>query len=202
MSNNTSKENFSLVKLFFTIMYISTFTFGGGFVMISLIKKRFVDQLHWIDDSEILDITAIAQSTPGAIAVNASILLGYKLAGIPGIIVSVLGMIIPPFFIIGIISYFYNQFINNAIVAIALKGLQIGVAVVIFDVVIDMSGKILKERHIFELLLLTIALFLTLFTDINIMLIVLSAMVIGIIRALINYIRNKTFTMQKKGAQK
>lgn len=202
MSNNTSKEKFSLVKLFFTMMYISTFTFGGGFVMISLIKKRFVDQLHWIDDSEILDITAIAQSTPGAIAVNASILLGYKLAGIPGIIVSVLGMIIPPFFIIGIISYFYNQFINNAIVAIALKGLQIGVAVVIFDVVIDMSGKILKERHIFELLLLTIALFLTLFTDINIMLIVLSAMVIGIIRALINYIRNKAFTMQKKGAQK
>lgn len=202
MANNTSKEKVSLIKLFFTMMYISTFTFGGGLVMISLMKKRFVDGLHWIDDSEILDITAIAQSSPGAIAVNVSILLGYKLAGICGIFVAVLGMIIPPFFIIGIITYFYNQFVNNAIVGIALKGLQIGVAAVIFDVVIDMSGKILKEKRVFEILLLIIALILTLLTDINIMLIVLAAMLIGIIRALINYIRNNSFTTQKKGAKK
>ena len=74
-----------LRKLFFSCLYLSTFTFGGGYVIVTLMKKKFVDQYHWIDDEEMLDLIAIAQSSPGAIAVNGAIVVGYKLAGIPGV---------------------------------------------------------------------------------------------------------------------
>lgn len=80
----TNSEKKPLLKLFFTMLYISTFTFGGGFVIVTLMKKKFVDEYKWIDDDEMLDLTAIAQSSPGAIAVNAAILVGYKIGGLLG----------------------------------------------------------------------------------------------------------------------
>ena len=93
--NQTSKTN-TLLKLFISTLYISAFTFGGGFVIITFMKKKFVDELHWIDEEEMLDLTAIAQSSPGAIAVNAAILVGWKTVGLPGMVVAVIGTIIPP----------------------------------------------------------------------------------------------------------
>ena len=75
---NKNSKKYILLKLFFTTIHISTFTFGGGFVIITFMKKKFVDELHWIDEEEMLDLTAIAQSSPGAIAVNAAILVGWK----------------------------------------------------------------------------------------------------------------------------
>ena len=85
-----------LKKLFLSTLYLSAFTFGGGYVIISLLKNKFVDELGWIDQEEMLDLTAIAQSSPGAIAVNGAIVVGYKLAGIPGILCSIAGAILPP----------------------------------------------------------------------------------------------------------
>ena len=93
-----------LRKIFFSTLYLSSFTFGGGYVIVTLLKKKFVDELHWIDEKEMLDLVAIAQSSPGAIAVNGSIVVGYKICGIPGIICAVLGAIIPPFIILSAIS--------------------------------------------------------------------------------------------------
>ena len=75
-----------LSKLFISTLYLSAFTFGGGYVIVTLMKKKFVDQYHWIDDEEMLDLIAIAQSSPGAIAVNGAIVVGYKMAGIPGVL--------------------------------------------------------------------------------------------------------------------
>ena len=85
-----------LWKLFLSTLYISSFTFGGGFVIVTFMKKKFVDELHWIDEQEMLDMTALAQSSPGAIAVNAAILVGWQVEGLIGMIVAVLGTIIPP----------------------------------------------------------------------------------------------------------
>lgn len=96
MEQNISKKQL-LKKLFFSTLYLSTFTFGGGYVIVSLMKTKFVDELHWIDENEMLDLIAIAQSSPGAVAVNGAIVVGYKLSGIPGVICSILGAIIPPF---------------------------------------------------------------------------------------------------------
>lgn len=100
------KKSKVLKKLFFSTLYLSTFTFGGGYVIVTLMKNKFVDELHWIDEEEMLDLVAIAQSSPGAIAVNGAIVVGYKLAGLPGVLLSILGAILPPMIILSAISFF------------------------------------------------------------------------------------------------
>ena len=126
-----------LVKLFLSTLYLSAFTFGGGYVIVTLMKKKFVDEYHWIEEDEMLDLTAIAQSSPGAIAVNGAIVVGYKLAGLPGVLVSIVATVIPPFVIIALISVFYNAFRNNWLISQMLEGMQAGVGAVIASVVYD-----------------------------------------------------------------
>ena len=87
MEEKTKSKGYVLRKLFFACLYLSTFTFGGGYVIVTLLKEKFVDHYHWIEEDEMLDLVAIAQSSPGAIAVNGAIIVGYKLAGIPGMLV-------------------------------------------------------------------------------------------------------------------
>ena len=126
--------------LFFSTFKLSACTFGGGFVIIPLMRKRFVEELGWIEEQEMMDMTAIAQSSPGAIAVNASILVGYHVAGVSGALLTVLGTVLPPLVIISIISLFYQAFRDNVIVDMAMAGMLCGVAAVIFDVVINMDA--------------------------------------------------------------
>ena len=142
------------IKLFLSTFYLSAFTFGGGYVIISLMKKKFVDDLKWIEEEEMLNLTAIAQSSPGAVAVNASILVGYKIAGIFGALVSIIGTILPPFIILSIVSIFYTAFRENIVVNSVLKGMQAGVAAVIADVVINMASSISKEREIISIVVM------------------------------------------------
>ena len=134
-------------QLFISTFKLSACTFGGGFVIIPLMRKRFVKELHWIEEEEMLDLTAIAQSSPGSIAVNASILVGYHVAGIRGALVTVVGAALPPLIIISIISVFYQIFRSNKYVSMAMNGMLAGVAAVIFDVVINMAWPILKRRQ-------------------------------------------------------
>ena len=134
----------TLATLFLSMLYISAFTFGGGYVIVTLMKKRFVDELHFIDEQEMLDMTALAQSSPGPIAVNAAILVGMKTAGAAGMCAAVLGTIIPPMTILSVISVFYALFKDNPSVSLVLKGMQSGVAAVILDVVLTMAQKIVK----------------------------------------------------------
>lgn len=112
-------------------------------MIVTLMKKKFVDELHWITEEEMLDMTALAESAPGAIAVNAAILVGWQVEGLLGMITAVVGTILPPMVILSIISYFYNVFAANVYVALVLKGMQAGVAAVILDVVCSMGGKVI-----------------------------------------------------------
>ena len=130
-----------LIRLFLNAMYISAFTFGGGFVIVTLMKKKFVDELHWITEEEMIDFTALAQSSPGAIAVNASILVGWRIGNFPGMLVAVLGTIIPPIVILSAISLFYNAFISNIYIKFLLLGMQAGVAAVILNVVMELANQ-------------------------------------------------------------
>ena len=123
-----------LVKLFLSTLYLSAFTFGGGYVIVTLMKKKFVDDYHWIEENEMLDLVAIAQSAPGPIAVNGAIVVGYKLAGLAGTLVAIIGTIIPPFVIISLISAFYHAFRDNYLVSQMLEGMQAGVGAVIASV--------------------------------------------------------------------
>ena len=174
-----------LLKLFFSTLYISSFTFGGGFVIVTFMKKKFVDELHWIDEQEMLDMTALAQSSPGAIAVNAAILVGWQVEGLLGMGVAVLGTIIPPMLILSVISLFYNAFATNTYVALVLKGMQAGVAAVILDVVCDLGGKVVKTRSPLYIGLMVVAFAANFVFNVNVILIILAAAVLGIVRVLL-----------------
>ena len=172
MEQSISKKQL-LKKLFFSTLYLSTFTFGGGYVIVSLMKTKFVDELHWIDETEMLDLIAIAQSSPGAVAVNGAIVVGYKLCRIPGVFFSILGAIIPPFFIISIISGFYTLFQENEAVQALLSGMRSGVGAVIVSVVWDMGSGIVKQKKIAPILIMLCAFIANYYLKINIVLIIL-----------------------------
>lgn len=171
-------------KLFFSMVYLSTFTFGGGYVIVTLMQKKFVDEYHWINRDEMLDLVAIAQSAPGAIAVNGAIVVGYKIAGILGIIVSVIATILPPFIIISVVSLFYSIFKENLIVHYIFDGMQSGVGAVIGVVVVEMALGIFKEKKRSYYLIMFGSFIANYFFKVNVVLIILTCIVIGIIYSL------------------
>lgn len=183
---NRQKSNSAgtYLTLFLSTFKISACTFGGGFVIIPLLRKKFVEELHWIEEEEMLDLTAIAQSSPGAIAVNASILIGYHIAGVPGALISILGTVIPPLVIISVISAFYQAFRDNVYVSMAMTGMLAAVAAVITDVVINMSHDILRRKDPVSILMLVLAFIASRYLKINIIFIILVSALIGAVRTL------------------
>ena len=165
-----------LVTLFFSMLSISAFTFGGGFVIVTLMKRRFVDDLEWLDENEMLDMTAIAQSCPGAIAVNGAILVGQRVAGAAGIIVATVATIIPPMVILSLVSYFYALFADNPYVAAVLAGMQAGV-------VLNLGMGVVKTRR-WLLDVIMVAAFAAAISGVNVIYIILTSGVIGVICAI------------------
>ncbi|MBW7571479.1 chromate transporter [Caproiciproducens faecalis] len=166
-------------KLFTSTFSLSAFTFGGGFVIVPLMRKKFVQELHWIEEEEMLDLTAIAQSSPGAIAVNAAILIGYRLAGFLGALITVVATVLPPLIILSIISVGYTAFRDSVIVNYVLKGMQAGVAAVIVDVVINMAQEIVKEKHALPIIVMVGAFIAACVFKVNVIYIVLACGIIG-----------------------
>ncbi len=154
-------------------------------MIVTFMKRKFVDDLHWIDESEMLDLIALAQSSPGAIAVNAAILVGWRVCGFVGMLVSIVGTILPPMLILGAISFIYKAFATNPYVALALKGMQAGVAAVILDVVIDLGGRVLQQRSILHILLMIAAFVAVAVFDVNAIHVILAAVLIGILRSIV-----------------
>lgn len=141
------KRGVVLRKLFVSALYLSAFTFGGGYVIVTLMKKKFADEYHWIGEEEMLDLVAIAQSAPGAVAVNGAVAVGYKLAGIAGAITAIAATVIPPFVIISLISICYDAFRSSQAVSWMLEGMQAGVGAVIAAVVYEMARGIVHGRN-------------------------------------------------------
>ena len=171
-------------QLFLSTFKLSACTFGGGFVIIPLMRERFVKELHWIEEEEMLDLTAIAQSSPGSIAINASILVGYHVAGIPGALITVVGAALPPLIIISIISAFYQAFRSNKYVSMAMAGMLAGVAAVILDVVFDLGSKVLKTRSWVYIALMAAAFIANTVLHVNVVMVILAAAAFGVVRAL------------------
>jgi chromate transporter len=174
-----------LKTLFLSTLYLSAFTFGGGYVIITLLKNKFVDELKWISEEEMLDFVAIAQSSPGPIAVNGAIVIGYKICGFPGILVAVLGAIIPPFVILTVISAFYAAFKTNPYIQSLLLGMKSGVSAVIVSVVWDMAFGIVKKKDVLLIVIMAAAFILNYYLKVNVILIIVATLIIGIFRSLI-----------------
>lgn len=170
-----------LWKLFKATFLLSAFTFGGGFVIVSLMKKKFVEELAWLEEDEMLDITAIAQSSPGPIPINASVILGYRMYGVIGSLVAILGTALPPMIIISLISVFYTQFRSNRVIAVALQVMRAGVAAVIFDVVINLAKNVLNTRRLLYVALMVLAFVCKVFLGVDAAILILSCLGIGLV---------------------
>ena len=175
-----------LWKLFLSTLYLSAFTFGGGYVIVTLMKSKFVDEYKWITEKEMLNITAIAQSAPGAIAVNAAIVVGYRLAGLIGILVAVLGTVVPPFFIISLISVFYEVFRQNQIITLLLEGMEAGVAAVVVAVSLEMALGVIKEKDVILTVMMVLAFIANAVFNVSVIVIILLSVVIGVALHFIN----------------
>ena len=163
-----------LTKLFFSTLYLSAFTFGGGYVIVTLLKRKFVDEYHWIEEDEML----------GAIAVNGAIVVGYKLAGLLGVVTAITATIIPPFVIISLISACYAAFRDNLIISLMLEGMQAGVGAVIASVVYEMAYVFYHGRDTASMILMAAAFVAGCVFGVNVVIVVLAAGAIGVVRTL------------------
>ena len=135
-----------IVELFLTFTKIGMFTFGGGYAMISIIEDNCVEKKKWITHDEMMEITVIAESTPGPIAINCATFVGYKIAGLIGAMASTLGVVLPSFIIILIISSFLDDFLEIPLIANAFAGIKVGVGILILNAGINMVKKMPKKR--------------------------------------------------------
>lgn len=189
MNHNADAK--TLWKLFTSTLYISAFTFGGGFVIVTFMKRKFVDELHWLAEDEMLDLAALAQSSPGAIAVNAAILVGWRVGGFAGMVTAVVGTIIPPMGILSVISLFYAAFAANRYVALALKGMQAGVAAVILDVVCGLGSNVIRQHKPVYLAVMAGAFVANAVFGVNVILIIACCAALGIVLELVHHTRQK-----------
>ena len=189
------KDYSKLWTLFKTMFLLSACTFGGGFVIVSLMKKKYVEELKWLEEEEMLDVTAITQSAPGPLPVNASVIIGYRMAGVVGSLTAILGTILPPMMIISVISLFYEQFRTNPYVATALQVMRAGVAAVIFDVVINLADNVWKTKRMLYIAMMVIALVASYLLGVSAMIIILSCLGIGLIDLIV-------ILMKQKGVRK
>jgi len=168
-------------KLFKSTFIISAFTVGGGFVIIPLLKTKYVDEYGWISDTETLNLVAIAQSMPGVVAANAAILLGYRMAGIAGTVVALLATVLPPLITLSVISYFYDLFASNPYIQMILKGMQCGATALIINVAIDLVAKQLRKKLLLPILIILATFAANFFFNVNIMLLILIDGILGLI---------------------
>ena len=181
--------NYKVIKnknldLFLSMLKIGLFTFGGGYAMISILENEFVEKKQWITEDEFMNMVTIAESTPGPIAVNSSTYIGYKVSKVLGSIIGTLGMVLPSFIIIFIISLFFDKFLSIKIVSYAFRGIQMAVIYLIFQACIKFFKNIKKSFINYLLLIITVIsyILITLFSiNFSTIYFILIGMLIGII---------------------
>jgi len=183
-------------ELFKATFALSAFTFGGGCVIVPLMREKFVNRYQWLQEEEMLNLTAIAQSAPGPLAVNASILVGFHLAGIPGAAITILGTILPPFLILSGISLIYTWFKSNLFISLLLRGMQAGVAAVVLDVTLSMAQCIVAEHQIRPIVIMSLALVATVFFHVNVIWVLLFSAGISVSDLLITRVKAWRVSLQ------
>ena len=174
------KKNHSLLWTLFTSLFsLSAFTFGGGYVIVPLMEKKYVEELKWINEEEMLDLVSIAQSAPGSLAVHAAVLIGYRMDGYLGAAVATLGTVLPPFIIMTIVSLVYLAIRDNWVVNNLLLGMQAAVAAIIINVVYSMGTRIVKQKKLVPILMMGFSLVALIVFDLNIIYLLIISGVVG-----------------------
>jgi len=170
-------------KIFLTFMKIGAFTFGGGYAMIPLIQKETVENHKWVTDEDILDVVAIAESTPGPIAINAATFVGYHVAGFAGAVAATLGVVLPSFAIILVISGLLQQFQDLKVVRYAFNGIRVGVLVLMLKALIKMFRA--NRKGALPYVLMGLAFALTALVGVNTFLVIILCGVLGLVSSLL-----------------
>ena len=186
-------------KLFLEFFKIGLFTFGGGLSMIPLIQKTVVEKNKWITDEEMVDMIAISESTPGPIAINCATFIGYKVGKIWGGILATLGVVLPSFIIICIISIFYDKFIQVEVIKWAFLGIKAGVAALILNAGIKIFKK--SEHNLFSIAIMLLAIEIALFTSIHTVFVIIFGLVVGVFFYILLYHFDKKKEEENKEEQ-
>lgn len=182
------------LTLFLTMLKIGLFTFGGGYAMIALLENEFISRKKWIEKDDFLDMVAIAESTPGPIAINSATYLGYKILGVTGSLTATIAVCIPSFFIIYVISLFFDAFLSLTLVSYAFKGIQVCVIYLIFSAGIKLLKGIKKTAFNISIICIVIAsmVFTTLFAiKFSTVYYILIAGMVGIFAYFINNLKDR-----------
>ena len=201
---NTAGRLKSLWLLFINMLKIGLFTFGGGYAMIHLLENEFVSKKKWIEEDEFMDLVAIAESTPGPIAINCSTYIGYKKEKVLGAVLATLGMCIPSFTIIFFISLFFNQFLSIGWVASAFKGIQVCVVFLILSAGVKMLKKMKKKPFnliVMSATFLCMVAFGVFAVSFSSIFHILISGFVGLLIYLIGYFKSKKSPEQKEGEQ-
>ena len=170
------------MKLFITFLKIGAFTFGGGYAMIPLIQRETVEKNKWISDDDILEIVAIAESTPGPISVNAATFIGYKVSGFWGAFFSTLGLILPAFIIMFLLSFLLRKIKDNRIVEYAFFGIRAGVLALIVNSLMKMYKQV--NKNLIAYIIMILSLVLTTFLNVNAILVIILCGIVGLVYSL------------------
>lgn len=184
MEDNKNK----LWDLFSTTFLISAST-SGGYAIVGIMKEKFVNKKKWIEENEMIDLLAIAQSTPGPIAINTSILVGYRIAGLAGAFITLFGTVLPPLIIMSIVATCYEQFKDITIIRYIMHGMQAGVCALLINVTIDLFTNLTKQKSILSYILFVIAFILVKIVNANVLYVAIMCAIAGVI---------KVFTVKEK----
>ncbi|MBS4762380.1 chromate transporter [Carnobacteriaceae bacterium zg-ZUI252] len=174
-----------LKKLFKETFLLSAVTMGGGYVIVSIMQKKFVQEYGWLEEEEMLDLVAIAQSAPGAVVINTSIAVGYRLAGVIGAVVAMLGTVLPPMLILMGTFLVYDSIKDNDTIRLFMQGMQIGATALVIDVVLTMLRGLYAKRSVVDWLIFAGAAIMVIFYHVNVLMVVLSSIVFGTLLKLI-----------------
>ena len=172
-------------QLFTVMLTLSAATFGGGYVIVSLMKKRFCEQLKLIDEREMYDLAAVAQTAPGSIVVNAAILVGYRIMGIPGALCCVAGAVLPPLFIICTVFVFYQAIKDHAVMLALMRGMRAAAAAVILDIALSMQKNVVGGKQVLLICAMAAAFILSFFLKVNIAFLMLGGILAGLLNGCI-----------------
>ncbi|HBG32307.1 MAG: chromate transporter [Tenericutes bacterium GWD2_38_27] len=181
------KKQHKLLELFWTFFKIGAMTFGGGLAMMPIMRREVVEKEHWVDDDDIIQILVISETTPGVFAVNAATFIGYKIAGFWGSVVATLGVVVPSFIIISIISLFIVQFKELTLVSYAFYGIQAGVSILILRAAMKLSKKV--HFNIFATAIFAASIVVALFTGISVIYILIVSAILGLLYGFLNSVK-------------
>ncbi|MBQ1307364.1 MAG: chromate transporter [Erysipelotrichaceae bacterium] len=181
------------LKLLFLTTFSVSATANSGYAILSVLKNRFVDRYKWFSEEQMNDFIALAQSTPGPVAVSISFIIGYQSAGIPGAMAAVTGCILPPILVMMAVTYFYRAVAANPYVRIFMQGMQAGVCAMLADVILSLFSNLLKKDVIMHVLLTVLCFLAVRYTDLSVFVLLLICIAVSVV---------KTFIAERKVAEK